>query len=281
MNIDEIFSNFSERLSEINVYQRSARDVADIELKKLSSYAEKIKENPDFKDMGFSVNWMYFHDARTGKYTKYGSRKSSIEDRIKLAIFQKNKQYCWLLAEAYEEFEDFIESAYAYIGYKNNKVWLLNDFGKITFSELEDKDYDWYLEQSKKISGILSRLRNLYPDFVNIEANNKLNLNLKVAIELIENLRHIVVHKSGVVRSRDAFLESILKKSGVWNNGKYEVKYKDFIEVFFGVDEYKNIIFLLEYPDLENPFISHNRYEQLTGYLMTYARLIFENIKNT
>jgi hypothetical protein len=106
-------------------------------------------------------------------------------------------------------------------------------------------------------------------------------VNLKVAIELIENLRHIIVHKSGIVSNRDAFLESILKKSGVWNNGKYEVEYKNFVEVFFGGNEYKNIIFLLEITHLEDPFTSYNRYEHLTGYLMAYATLIFENIKNT
>jgi hypothetical protein len=284
MNIDEIFKNFSERLTEINIYQRIAKETAQKELEQLNIYAEKIKNNTQLEAMSLSLDSMYFSDARTGELKLYGFRQSFIDDRTKIAVFRQNKQYCWLLAEAYEEFEDFLESVYAYIGYKDNNDWLLSDFGKVSFSELVDKDYNWYLSKVKekdKIKHIISRFRVLHPELVEIEMNNKLNVNLRVAIELITNLRHIIVHKSGIVSDKDIFLKNVLENSGLYNNGKYNPVYKIFIERFFGEGEYKNIICLLEIKHPENPLAYYNLYRQLLGYLMAYATLIFENIKKS
>ena len=284
MQLDEIIKNFAERLTDIDLYQRAAKDIAKKELEQLNKYAEQLRNNPSLEGLGFSTHAMYFYDPHTGTARNYGFRKSSVEDRATQVVLQKNKQYCWLLAEAYEEFEDYLESTYAYIGISDNASWLMSDFGNISISELSEKDYEWYLDRAKNKrdvpQSILTRLRFLYPNLVHIETNNKLNVNLKVAIELIAQLRHIIVHKGGIVGDRDAFLESVLKKSGGWNNGKYHPDYKDFVEQFFGDGEYKNVISLLEvrtHPEI--PLDIHNDvYGELSGYLIAYAVLIYQSI---
>jgi hypothetical protein len=63
---------------------------------------------------------MTFYDAITGNVIFYDHKKLSIEDRYLHIFIHKNKQYQWLLAEAYEEYEDYLENIYAYYGKVNN-----------------------------------------------------------------------------------------------------------------------------------------------------------------
>ncbi len=282
MTLDEIFTSFRERVTDLDLYQRAAKATAKKELQQLNQYAEQLKTNPALEGISSSLHAMYFYDPRTGTARNYGFRESSVEDRANLVVFQKNKQYCWLLAEAYEEFEDYLEGTYAYLGSQDSSSWLMSDFGNISITELVDKDYAWYLDRAKNKrdppQSVLTRLRALYPQLVNFETNNKLNVNLKVAIELIAHLRHIIVHKGGVVASRGAFLESVLKKCGLWNNGKYHEGYGVFVDKFFGGGEYENVISLLEirvHPEIPLD-IHHDLFGELTGYLMAYAILVYE-----
>lgn len=282
MTLDKIFSSFRERVADLDLYQRAAKATAKKELQQLNQYAEQLKSNPALEGFSSSSDAMYFYDPRTGTARNYGFRESSVEDRVKLVVFQKNKQYCWLLAEAYEEFEDYLEATYAYLGSQDTSSWLMSDFGNISITDLGDKDYDWYLDRAKNKrdapQSILTRLRALYPELVDVETNNKLNVNLKLAIELIAHLRHIIVHRGGLVASQGAFLESVLKKCGLWNNGQYHEGYEAFVHKFFGGGEYENVISLLEirvHPEIPLD-IHRDLFGELTGYLMAYAVLVYE-----
>ena len=51
----------------------------------------------------------------------YGYKERRLEDQKRAVWRHKNKQYQWLLAEAYELFEDFIESAYGFAGFYRPK----------------------------------------------------------------------------------------------------------------------------------------------------------------
>ncbi len=289
MKLDEIIKIFIERLTDIELYQRAANKTAKKEFYELNKYAEQLRNNPSLESLGTSMDVMSFRDPHTGTALPYGFRESSVEERQTQVLLQKNKQFCWLLAEAYEEFEDFLESIYAYIGKNDNTSWPLSDFGNISLSDIPTKNYEWYLERAKNkqnkksvSESILNRLRSLYPNIVNIETKNNIKANLKVAIELIAQLRHIIVHKRGIVEDRNAFLETVLKSSGVWNNGKYNSGYKDFVEKFFGNGKFENVISLLEVKINHGkpiPFeIQHDRFRELSGYLVAYAVHIYQCI---
>ena len=150
LNLKEILSIFSERLTDLNLYQRAANATAQVELKYLHEYVDRFCKNTNNGDSEYSLNNMYFRDLESGDNKRYGYRKSSVKDRETQILLHKNKQYCWLLAEAYEEFEDFLECLYAYMGMKDKNSWLMTDFGNITYPDLALKDYEWYLEQAKK-----------------------------------------------------------------------------------------------------------------------------------
>jgi hypothetical protein len=230
---------------------------------------------------------MTFYDARTGIIKFYNHKKRSLEDRYLHVLLHKNKQYQWLLAEAYEEFEDYLENIYAYYGGINNAFWPLQDYGNISLSELGNKDYAWYAEQAKKKKdiphSILNRFRKQFPELMTVEATNKLEINLSLAVTLIEKLRHVIVHKGGKVSSKEAFIKLTTQQSGLYNNGNISRDYVNFINLFFGQNEYENLITLLEIRvQPEIPLDIHvSLFDKLTGYLMAYAFLIYEYINSS
>jgi len=225
---------------------------------------------------------MYFRAAKDGKHILFAHIKSSLKDMRKAVVLHKNKQYQWLLAEAYEDFKDFIENSYAFAGHIDKNLWPLNDFGRISLTELKEKDFEWFRKRARikrdVPQSIINRFRDIFPDISRLETENKLGINLRLAVALIESLRHIIVHKSGIVSDKQKFIEDVLKKSGLYNNGKYKDEHKVFIKSFFGARNYKNVVVLLEAgikPEI--PFYIHvNLFEVLSRYLMAYANIILE-----
>jgi len=287
MEIQKIMENFCEKMAEIALYQSAVKDPANKRITSLIEYKNRMKDNPDLLELSRSRHKMTFYDAKTGYLRSYGYREKTIDDQILQIKLHQNKQYCWLLAEAYEEFEDFLEAAYAFMGFKDQDNWPLRDYGNITIPELSSKDFEWYLEKSKNKkdvpSSILNHFRANYPNLAKVETNNRLRVNLKLAIVLIAFLRHIIVHKGGIVDNRADFTKLVLTKVGLFNNGEPNPEYLSFIEQHFGGGKYENNILLLEVrirKDIPLDF-HYNVFGTLTGYLMAYASLIYENIELT
>ncbi|HED04401.1 MAG TPA: hypothetical protein ENI60_06505 [Candidatus Fraserbacteria bacterium] len=275
-------------MSEIELFQRAAKDSANKELRLMNEYASSLKDDQELKEMPSSIHNMTFNDARTGNTRSYNRTERSYEERSLHILLHKNKQYQWLLAEAYEEFEDFLENAYAFYGSINNSFWPLRDYGSISLSELSEKDYEWHVEQARKKKdiphSILNRFRKQFPELKVIETKNELKTNLSLAITLIGKLRHIIVHKGGQVDSKDDFIKIVTQQSGLYNNGNIAQENLDFINEFFGENEYSNLITILEVrvrPEI--PLDIHvSLFGGLTNFLMAYAFLIYEYIeKNT
>ncbi len=286
MEIIEIFKKYTDEVSQIYLHQRAVKDTAKNEFERLiqqeKRYEKIYAENPELKGISLSAHNLSFRIAKDNSPYFFGYKESSLEDKKIAVVLSKNKQYQWLLAEAYEAFEDFIEYAYAHAGYTDKNFWPLSDFGNISLSELEEKNFEWFVFRAKEKRGkpqsILSHFRNKFPQLQQIETNNKLNTNLKLAIALVEQLRHHIVHTSGVVSNKEQFIKNVLEKSGLYNNRKFDIQHKEFIETFFGPDDYKNTISLLEIQT--NPEIPFDTYigifEHLSNYLMAYAHLLTE-----
>jgi hypothetical protein len=129
----------------------------------------------------------------------------------------------------------------------------------------------------------LNKLRKQFPKFNDDEKTNKLQVDLSFAITLIEKLRHMIVHKGGKVSSRRDFIRLTTEQSGLYNNGNISQEYLDLINLFFGENEYENLITLLEIRiQPEIPLDIHvSRFDKLTGYLMANAFLIYKHIKSS
>ena len=226
MQIDEIFDTFRDRLAEVELFRKVANETTQKELARFGELARADADHPLKEGLSHfsSSQSMSFIDPETGFLTRYGFRESRVEDRMHQLIRQKNRQYGWLLVEAYEEFEDFLERTYAWLGKHDWTAWRLREFGNIRHPELQSKSFGWYLDAVKgnfvrDPKAILDRLRELDPPFASMEARNEGRRNLRVSIELIANLRHRIVHTRGRISDRNAFIERVLKNSGAWSSG--------------------------------------------------------------
>lgn len=285
MTLEDLWSDYSDRMAEIELMQRSTKSSAQDELKSLTRYYEQLSDSPDLRDASVSMHNMTFRDPRSGKTYSYHHKEESIEDRQLSVLLRKNRQYQWLMAEAYEEFEDFLHKLYAYCGYSNPNFWPLTDYGKITLSEIPGKDFQWHLRQSHLKKGaprsILQAFRKAFPLLSGSESSNKLDVDLTFAIILIEKLRHIIVHNGGRTADRSSFIKTVAKDAGVLNNGNVAEENTDFVCQFFGDDQYQNMVALLEVrvrPKI--PFGVHVcRFGVLSGILVSYAYLLFEMVQ--
>lgn len=99
-----------------------------------------------------------------------------------------------------------------------------------------------------------------------------------MTIILVEKLRHIVVHRGGRAKSKEAFIELVAREAGLLNNGKVALESKGLIEQFFGTDKYANLVALLEIRVRpEWPIESYVcRFGILVNYLMSYGFLLCE-----
>lgn len=284
MTVEDVFNNYSDKIAQLHLYQCAMKELATAEIKKLNEYAVSFSDKPEILELSSSYNNMYFYAARDGEAKLYAHKKSSVEDRIESVYLHKNKQYQWLLAEIYEVYEDFLEEIYAYIGSKDNSLWPLIDFGNVRLSDLKNKDFEYYLTQAKKKDdiphSILNIIRQSFPDYYKLETDNKLNKNIRLLIVLVEKLRHIIVHCGGVVKDKKEFIELVIRKAGFFNDGKYKKEYYDFIEGFFGAEQYSTTISLLEIRVMpELPILAEvDRFEILSNILSASAYAICEEI---
>lgn len=287
MELINIFEKFSTKITQIYLHQRAVNKLAKKELRKSYEDEEFLKNNPDLVEMSSSYDSMIFRSTRTGRAIFFGDKSSSIQDRRVAGTLNKNKQYLWLLVEVHEGFEDYIEDLYAYIGYNDNDFWPLEDYGNITYSELRNKSFEWFQAQARNKknipASILNKFREKFPNIAALEHSNKLGINLRLAITLVEFLRHIIVHKNGHVSDKKEFIKRILQKSGLYNNGNYQSLHLSFIEFFFGSGEYQNTIVLVEIPtNPEVPLDTFvNVFEMLPSYLMAYAYMVYEELGKT
>ena len=279
MEIEEIFARYTNAVSQVYLYQSAVKTNAKKELEQLVMYEKSLEEIPELNGVPLSAHNMFFLSAENGKAHFFAYKESSIEDKKKAVVLHKNKQYQWLLAEVYELFEDFIEEAYALARHKdkNFRNRNLTGNGNISISDMPSKNVEGHLARTEakreKPHAILNHFRSKLPRISRTEKSNHFDVNLRIAITLVEQLRHIIVHKRGVVSNKEKFIADVFRKLGLSEKGKAARRDREFIESFFGQGEYADTIFLLEIPtNPEIPFEVHiDIFEGLSRYLLAYA----------
>ncbi|WP_028304405.1 hypothetical protein [Oceanospirillum maris] len=280
MELEKIFKDFLEKMTQLTLLQRSADNVFMKEIKALELYKNEREKQPDIDSKYVDLHNMFFRIAGTGEHYFYSHVDRSIEEKELSTYVHKNRQYQWILAEAYEEFEDFLEGIYACAAYHNHNLWPLGDFGNIRFQEIEGKNFKWFLEQAKRKKGgpkaIIKDLKKVLPIINDAESNNSLNIDLGFAIAMIEMFRHIIVHNGGRVKNKDDFSNKIFEKCGLSKKGQIADEYRNYILYFFGRDYFEDKILLLERPiDSGLPGHHKNIVDELNRYLMAYAHMVY------
>ncbi|MFZ6773254.1 hypothetical protein ACO0LB_11120 [Undibacterium sp. SXout7W] len=283
--ISEEFERLKDKFSSIQHYQRLVAKNTENILEKLLNDEERNQNAPEiFKDIvGTSYDSFYYPAPCTGEPLIYSHKKTSIQEIIQLTYLVKNKQYQWLLSEAYEAFEDFIEMVYAHCGFVENDFWSMQHRKKLSQAS-DTSDIENFKIASKNISvfEILNRIRCKVPRIKNDENGHSIHGHLRFYLILIEKIRHVVVHVNGITADKEKFAKEILDKCNVSGNKEVEPIVRNMIEEYFGTEEYSNYINLLE-RNIKHPSglpLNSNIQEKLINKMLTYAHLLITHLNS-
>lgn len=212
---------------------------------------------------------MSFIDPYTHERFVYHCKSISIDERFLQLTLRKNREYQFLLMEAYEIFEDTIEEIYAYLGMNNINLWPLKEIKGSTKENLAHKDFNYFRSKASERKGGAIKIATKLIDYYKINPKIE-NVSLKQRIIFIEKLRHIIVHKRGYISDPIEFTNKVAIDSGTYNNNNISQSLIDYIKFHVSKKEYRNFIILDEYP-MQTPFpivMEHNRFENLINNLM-------------
>ena len=277
---------FLRNISKIYVFRRAMSDASETELSELSRLEKSIDEHyPELRGSDTTQQALYFRRAVDNELQYFGGKDSTIEELRHSIYIHRNKQYQWLLAEAWEEFEKYIQNLYVYAGYVDNTFWRDREIVNLPPNETSNTQLQWFQNEvhrkSIKHADMLKQIRNKLPNIRSIESENGLEINLHLIVTVIEQLRHVIVHNGGQVKSVDQFTAKVLNKAGLQASGANAEIYKESARYFFGTNSFENTIVLLDVPT--EPEIPLNTkislFEKAAGYLIAYAHVIHEEFE--
>lgn len=233
-------------------------------------------------DIPVSGHNMAYRALRTGSPVFYGYHEQSVDEVLEYLVIYTNKQYQWVLVEAFEYFEDFVEVCYAHLGFKKPSAWSPKDLKEMPPSAIDD--YGWFLDQAqkKKKGGIHAKLnlfRSALPGFSVLEANNAHRVDFRFSIPLIEHLRHVVVHNGGRVRDERKFADRVFSAAGIQNNGKFDEEKLKELRYFLARQQHGVEVNLLESPLSSSGQPYFDRLGLVLGRLLAYGSHLYEQMK--
>ena len=277
MNNQELENNlqiFFDRFAVLQYYQRITDRITKKIIKELHEKDSRICQiDPSLKEIfETSLDVFTIYNPYTGLNQPYSSRKTSIKENARQVHLHKNRQYQWLLAEAYELFEDYIVSIYELVCETTVELRLSKDKDRI-FSTHELK---------KKPTQIINHFRNILPELRDIEKNNKIHRDLRLDINMIETFRHIIVHKNGKTENPDKIIEKILKAACLFSDKSRALASESSVREHLGTGDIEGLIVLVEKPlVISNGISMHiNRHQDLINSLLSYALILSQCLLN-
>ena len=266
-----------------NLFEEFIRDVhelafdVDIVQESYTKYLTEIEKhikNHSSTDFYSSKNPVYFDILnKHEKIINDLQIDKTLEQTSDDIFFHYNKQMQWFLVEAYEIYEKFIDNLYSLMGYLDNDFWNLSDFGEIQFNDISNKNEDWFFVQIKKKKDKPYSIVKIFEkrfDLKQYYDKEIPNLNYDFLMQLISEFRHAIVHDKGFL-DKTFLKDKLFKKHGI--NGKALMKeYEDFIDLFYGKDEYKNLIYLTKVKG--KSLFPYDRRLMLTQHILSYANLL-------
>lgn len=237
--INPLYINLLTALADLNQLKHVVNQAFKREFNALEDY----KKNDGKPDVIVSTEAFVFDNPFSGNSEMYASRTMTVEDLSRAIYWHKNRQYCWLLVSAYEEFERFINAAYQ--------------------KSVGDKPKKWTLNKA------LSHFTNTYQSIKSREEENTFKIHLRVAVHLIEKMRHVITHNQSKVTDEERLYQKIIRDSGIRDTNYY---HRDFILQYI----FEERIFILEVPQKNHPIFNlyHDQYRILVNYLIAYAYLV-------
>lgn len=271
------FDRLKEKFASIQHYQRLVSKNTDDILKQLFDELAGSEElSGELKELfSSSLSNFFYPNPQTGDQQLYSHKKTSIQETIDLTYLYKNRQYQWLLSEAFEAFEQFVKAVYVICGVEDADFWHSEHMRK---NFPENPTHEDFAEAAKflTVTKILNRVRVKVPSISQYETGHLVLGHLKFYLTLIEKIRHISVHANGVTSDKEKVVIDILRGCNALDGSEAEAIARASIENYFGTGDYENHILLLEQKVNIHPVISShiNRQEYLANKMLSYSHLL-------
>lgn len=212
--IDKILSTFTVTLDRLNNF----KSILETNYEKIQN---EYKQSAGKLEADRIIGWqsMTYFNLIEDSHDSLSPITYTYNNYINTGIEYHNKQLQWLLVDAYEAYDDFLNNLFAYFAYYDNNVWDEKKLGKIQTTEGNSQDIEWFIVQIKKkkkyryvlYNSIAEKLTNL--KFY--QTKNAFNINLEFEISLITQLRHRIVHNAGVIKNEKKFHSDVLDKISI------------------------------------------------------------------
>lgn len=274
--LKERYENFLDQIAKLKLSYRITSRTFECFLNELS----KKQANFDKLNLDLTEKWTlptnienyYFINPYTGKTELHRNNQFDYKEYAEQCYIHRNKQYQWLLVDGYELFEEYIIDLYK----------ICCHHFKIKHLRLDkDKEGDMdNMELKKYVNKIIVKFRDKTPNIKIDEKNNKTGKNLFFYVKMIEQFRHIIVHKNGKVSDVDTILKNILNKSGITGNKELEPQYKKIIQGYIYTNaEKRELLGVIVLEDYKiNEIVSCRKFEGLANDLLGYAFILSCNL---
>ena len=282
--LESHYGQMTATFADLQILQSSIRTSTRRAIQQSFENSERL-EAQGKTDSSYSLHHMHFRSLADGSNVFYAKSLRESKDIRRDMHLHENKQLRWIVVEAYEAYQDFIDVCYACAQHLGENLWRADELrraesraGKAppTLQSLLD-----IASESKSTGDAyskVSRFRNHFPEVGSAEERRALGHAPQFVLALVEQLRHVIVHQGGRVSSREAFEEQVLSKAGVWNNGRPAQMYVN--EFAFYLAEYQGqcLVRLSAAPTPDLPFGEVSRVDSLLHIVLAYAHFIYADL---
>lgn len=255
--LNEAFQTLLNGFAKLEMLSSAIRSAALHEHQRLQRNERELREI-GHEGLAISVHSMSYRDIQTNAPIFYDSRERGVNDLTEDLISYRNKQYQWVLVEAFELFEDFVEYCYS-------ECIRMNPDGPTTKSKGD-------------LTAKLKMLRTHLPNLGISETNNARQINYRSAIALVEMLRHIVVHNGGWIKDEAKFFEKLNWRVHKGNAGKHDSGIDNYAKFFLSKGRHGIEVYLLEEADKKPSSTHTDRLSTLLGWLLTYSSCLKDHL---
>ncbi len=280
MTPQAIFDKFASRIFQISCLQRATRKLISEEVDSLVQMKETGGEYT-------SIEGFIYYRATDGAVRALKARQSDVDQALLNCRFHKIKQYQWMLAEAYEALEDFLEESYAAGAMRTGSLWWLSDYGNVGPNEVDERNFHWLLERARRKKdrpfSIIERFRANSENFRRLEIEDATKANYRILLVLIEKLRHVIVHNNGYIDDLDPIVNKAVGQCG--KDARFKAHLKEIFESYLEFHDGRPIVCLLEVNvGKEDPTYRFGGYNDSLGHLLRllvgFADLVTETVEN-
>ena len=281
--LDQQYERLLTAFADIELIERAMRESTKDQYRALVANAQNLKAE-GLEDLAAAHHNMTFRSLREGETQFYRSvTRDSKQLRTDLLIHQ-NKQYQWLLTEAYEWFEDYIEFAYGIGGFLKPTLWRPAELRRLYEVKGHSAILHDFLVQSSSARDTgdalskLNRFRTVFSAFKSAEQANPNYRSTRFVLVLVEMLRHVIVHNGGRIKNKGLFVERIFARAGLSPSGHEGTILARMVDDFLGRVNGETIVHLLDAnrPNLPGAYTS--RIGVLIDLLLAYAHFIHAEV---